>query len=157
MQDMNFQEKMVITIEPAKETDCEELYTIFGDWDKTQAFSKELFVSTFHLILQDTHNSLLIARDERQILGFVQIVKSMQLGLEPYYEVAELLIKEAERGKGIGKRLLARAEAFAIEHNVYETKLCSQVHRSRAHVFYENNGYEFCKISQFYEKNLRKP
>jgi hypothetical protein len=49
---------------------------------------------------------------------------------------------------------MAQAERVARGEGLSVVRLSSQIHRSRAHVFYENLGYEFLKISKYYEKKL---
>ena len=58
------------------------------------------------------------------------------------------------RGQGIGKMIIKRIEDISISEDIRVLKLSSQVHRSKSHVFYENQGFEMHKISKFYEKKV---
>jgi hypothetical protein len=49
---------------------------------------------------------------------------------------------------------MEKVEEIALEENIFLIKLSSQLHRSRAHVFYENLGFTVEKMSKFYEKRL---
>jgi ribosomal protein S18 acetylase RimI-like enzyme len=138
----------------ANENDKEELFTVFIDWDKNYSFDYDVFSKTFDEIFKSNTNWILLSKENNNIIGFVQIMYRIELGLEPYYEIVEFLVKETERSKGVGHELLIEVEKIAQKNKVKEIKLSSQVHRSRAHVFYEVNGYQYCKISKFYEKKI---
>ena len=58
-----------------------------------------------------------------------------------------LVVDEACRGAGAGAQLLAAAEGFAQAHGCAQLELSSSATRTRAHRFYEQNGYQ--------EKRLR--
>lgn len=144
----------MIAVEPVKESEAEELFGVFGDWDRNYPFDYSIFRKSLEEIITHSASKILVAKDNDRIVGFVQIMHRVELGLEPYYEIVELLVKETERSKGVGKALLTEVEKIARKETVNEIKLSSQVHRSRAHVFYEVNGYQYYKISKFYEKKL---
>ena len=55
--------------------------------------------------------------------------------------ITALVVHPDVRGKGLGRRLVAVAEAFARECGCGRLELTSAVHRYEAHVFYEKLGY----------------
>jgi len=61
--------------------------------------------------------------------------------------LSALVVDEAQRGSGVGAQLLAAAERFAAERGCAQLELSSSATRTRAHRFYEQNGYR--------EKRLR--
>lgn len=61
--------------------------------------------------------------------------------------LSALVVDAAHRGAGAGAQLLAAAERFAMEHGCAQLELSSSAARTRAHRFYERNGYR--------EKRLR--
>jgi GNAT superfamily N-acetyltransferase len=61
--------------------------------------------------------------------------------------LSALVVDEAHRSSGVGAQLLAAAERFAFEHGCAQLELSSSATRTRAHRFYERNGYR--------EKRLR--
>jgi ribosomal protein S18 acetylase RimI-like enzyme len=144
----------MITIDYAKSDDMEMMYELFGDWDKDYRVDRELFAASFARVIAEENNALLVARDGSDIVGYVQLYECNELGFEPFYEVAELLVSARYRSRGVGRLLMERVEEIARADGIREIKLSSQVHRSRAHVFYENIGFEFYKISKFYGKKI---
>jgi GNAT superfamily N-acetyltransferase len=61
--------------------------------------------------------------------------------------LSALVVDQAHRGAGVGAQLLAAAERFAREKGCTQLELSSSATRTRAHRFYEQNGYR--------EKRLR--
>lgn len=49
------------------------------------------------------------------------------------------------RGRGIGRKMFDELEAWARAHNVYYAILCSSMHRTGAHKFYDALGYQEVK------------
>lgn len=61
--------------------------------------------------------------------------------------LSALVVDERRRSAGIGQALLTAAEGFAMAHGCSQLELSSSSRRTRAHLFYERNGYQ--------EKRLR--
>ncbi|WP_323140662.1 GNAT family N-acetyltransferase [Massilia phyllosphaerae] len=55
--------------------------------------------------------------------------------------LSALVVDDAQRSGGIGAALLQAAEAFAREQGCAQLELSSNVARTRAHRFYERQGY----------------
>jgi GNAT superfamily N-acetyltransferase len=53
-----------------------------------------------------------------------------------------LVVEERVRGRGVGRRLVAEAEAWARAIGATRLSLTSAVHRKEAHQFYLNLGYQ---------------
>jgi len=60
---------------------------------------------------------------------------------EPYAWLAELYVREAHRGQGVGEALLARAEAHARDLGVYKIDLSVVAGNEAARRFYTRLGY----------------
>lgn len=101
-----------------------------------------------------TQDHIDLAFNEHGLVGYVQYGPRYRIGYEPYLELIQLLVSENQRSTGIGAELVGHVENVARETGMKAVRLDSQVHRSRAHVFYERLGYSFYKISKFYAKNL---
>jgi GNAT superfamily N-acetyltransferase len=70
-------------------------------------------------------------------------------------EVSGLVVDEQQRSKGIGQRLLERAEEWARANGCTMIGLRSNVIRGRAHAFYERLGYEHFKTQKSFRKHLQ--
>ena len=86
---------------------------------------------------------LLVARDERRLVGFVTFSKEqgsfdqeLQRGL-----VHDLFVHATHRGRGIGSRLLATAERKLAGEGCDVVSLETLAANDRARAFYRDNGY----------------
>jgi GNAT superfamily N-acetyltransferase len=61
---------------------------------------------------------------------------------EPVVWLTSLVVSSEHRGEGIGHKLVAACEAWAIEQGAERLSLTSATHREAAHAFYLNMGYE---------------
>jgi GNAT superfamily N-acetyltransferase len=85
-----------------------------------------------------------VAQDNGDILGFVNVEYRSRLNFEPPQGwIAELVVKEGRRGGGIGKQLLAQAEAAARARGCWSIALESATWRNDAHRFYEREGWDY--------------
>lgn len=143
-----------MTIEECTKQDIDDLYTLFCEWDIPHICSAVEFADSFERIFNESLNTVFIAKENGTIIGYVQVLRLLVLGMPVSFEVTELLVSKAQRSHGTGTALLEKAEAYAFENGGTEITLSSQLYRSRAHVFYESNGYTCNRMSKFYEKHL---
>lgn len=146
----------MVEIERCTEKDAADLFGLFGEWDPDFSFDRKIFDESFSGIMNDSDCIILLAREGAGLVGYLQMNRTQELGFETFFEVAQLLVAENRRNGGFGRKLMEKAEEIALENGVGVIKLSSQVHRSCAHVFYEGLGYEFYKISKFYQKKISK-
>jgi GNAT superfamily N-acetyltransferase len=71
-----------------------------------------------------------------------------------FAEIAGLVIDLEHRGRGIGERLLRRAEAWARECGVDRVRVRTNVRREDAHRFYERLGYVREKSQHVFQRKL---
>ena len=69
--------------------------------------------------------------------------------------ISALVVDESTRGTGVGQKLLIAAEQIACDRNCSQIELSSSEQRTRAHHFYENNGYK--EIRKRFVKILSGP
>ncbi len=143
----------MVSIVPFEKDEKEDLFEVFKDWDRAYSFDKDIFLRSIDE-LDGGVNRIFVAKEGARIVGYVQLIKTVNLGFEPYYEVAQLLVAEDHRGGGVGSTLMAEVERIVRADGVWMIKLSSRIQRSRAHVFYESLGYELSKVSKFYHKRL---
>ncbi len=68
--------------------------------------------------------------------------------------VQALVIDQACRGSGIGKRMMRTVEAWAREQGLGSVALASSLPRAAAHAFYEAIGYHRTATSHLFRKVL---
>ena len=88
------------------------------------------------------------------VVGWVHVTRTTWLEIDPFAEIGGLVVDAAHRCKGIGKALLDKAEAWALENGLSSLRVRSNVIRSRAHHFYEKAGYSIIKSQYVFEKKL---
>lgn len=87
-----------------------------------------------------------------EIVGWIEVAIERRLQTPPFAFIGGLVVKEGSRGSGIGRRLCARAEAWAWEQGVDILQLTSRSTRLDAHRFYLRDGYRIIKSSLVFEK-----
>ncbi len=140
-------------IEYSKEY-LESFIELMNDWGPSYNFSREDLVRQIDDALSCPENTLLIAVEGGVVLSYMQLRICSDIGFRRYAEIIQFLVREPERSRGIGRMMLEKTETFSRDMGVNCIKLHSRIERSRAHVFYEKNGFRFYKCSKFYEKDV---
>ncbi|MEJ7804599.1 MAG: GNAT family N-acetyltransferase [Telluria sp.] len=133
-------------IREAATEDLERIVQLFGQLGyPTQPKQVE---NHFHELRQSRSGQAFVAEDCGNIVG-VAIVHTMQAlhAQTSWALLSALVVDDKCRSSGVGTSLLTAAEGFAMQHGCSQLELSSSSARTRAHVFYERNGYQ--------EKRLR--
>jgi GNAT superfamily N-acetyltransferase len=93
-------------------------------------------------MLADPRADVLVADDGRALVGaatyyFVPVAHDSG----PWCRITTLVVDEAHRGHGIGRMLVAAAEAAARDAGCSRIEATSALQRTGAHRFYERFGY----------------
>lgn len=92
---------------------------------------------------------------EDKILGFVHVRLNDLLEVDRQAEVAALVVREGQRGRGLGRKLLEAAEVWASEYTK-TIVLRSRIQRVDAHEFYRRAGFTNTKTSYTFSKSISK-
>jgi ribosomal protein S18 acetylase RimI-like enzyme len=130
------------------------LASLIHQWGIPQICTPKSLAAQIQKISGRPDSRIYIALYKNRVVGYAQTTDKVLLCFDPFVEVEQLLVDEDCRSMGIGSVLMRRIEADALAGGMSMVKLSSQVHRTRAHLFYERMGYEFFKISKFYEKKI---
>jgi GNAT superfamily N-acetyltransferase len=90
-----------------------------------------------------------------KVVGFVQVFLINTVESEMFAEVMGLVVDKQQRRKGIGKKLMDAAEAWAKEHGSKVVRLRSQTKRIEAHRFYQDIGYQILKSQFTFYKEIK--
>jgi ribosomal protein S18 acetylase RimI-like enzyme len=86
-----------------------------------------------------------VAEQDGAIAGFVclmaRVPPDLDDSLEPYSYISDLVVRAAYRGRGIGRRLMAAAEAAARAAETKRLKIGVLVANKRAFEFYRAGGF----------------
>ncbi|MEM7427736.1 MAG: GNAT family N-acetyltransferase [Pseudomonadota bacterium] len=140
----------MLRFRPAEEADLDAVIGLL--WDDPQGrlredpsdAARQRYVSAFEEIEQDPGSVLLVAVNGDRIVGCAQV--SILSGLS-YQGIRRALIEDvriagAERGKGLGRELMAAACAHARDAGCEMIELFVHEERKDAHRFYESCGFE---------------
>ena len=75
------------------------------------------------------------------MLGFIGLLKYITYEIDGYVRILAMAVLQGQQNKGIGSKLLLRAEQYARQNNISKIMLTSHQKRLEAHAFYEHNGY----------------
>jgi GNAT superfamily N-acetyltransferase len=108
----------------------------------------------FALADRRDHALLVAARDTAAIGGWTEVELQHRLIADPYAEISALVVDAGLRRQGIGRTLVAAAEAWAGARGLARVRVRSNAARDAAHHFYPGLGYVLAKTSHTYERLL---
>lgn len=98
-----------------------------------------------------------VACVEGEVAGWIEVSVERRLQSEPFAMIGGLVVKDGERGRGIGRLLCQRAETWALALGLDKVRVTSRSTREGAHRFYLRDGYDLVKTSLVFEKKLPVP
>ncbi len=108
--------------------------------------------ATFRKISGNDDYYLLGARsDDRYLVGTVMAVvcHDPATGGRPFMVMENLVIDPGWQRKGAGSMLVREAESIARKRNCIYLQFCSSSHRTGAHAFYEEAGFDPGEVKGF--------
>jgi GNAT superfamily N-acetyltransferase len=94
----------------------------------------------FHALLE-AGDEILVAVFGSVVIGMVTLHRTPFLHRKPDGRIVSLVVAEAHRGRGVGARLVAAAEATLRAQGCGRVEVTSGDRRDRAHAFYVRAGY----------------
>lgn len=88
------------------------------------------------------------------IAGWIDVRITHYLQAGPRAEIGGLVVAAETRSLGIGRRLVAEAERWALGRGITQMVVRSRLDRERAHGFYLRAGYSRTKTSAVFTKDL---
>ena len=102
-------------------------------------------------VLKTKFDQILVVVDKGEAVGFVSAHLIPLIHEDGFLSrITALVVDEGYRGKGIGKKLVQKAEIWAKKQGAVKSEITSGAMRKKAHLFYEKMGY------QEYRKRLLK-
>ncbi len=131
---------MDLIIRPAGETDAGDIHRLNRDalgYD----YPLELTRRRLAAVLAGPGSSVFVAQAAGRVVGYIHAADYECTYTDSLKDILALAVEEGERGKGIGRMLLAAAEGWAKAAGACGIRLNSGFERENAHRFYEACGY----------------
>jgi GNAT superfamily N-acetyltransferase len=104
-------------------------------------------------LLEATDQVVLVATaPDHAVVGWIHGAEHLLLEAGSRCEILGLVVSSGYRRSGIGHRLLAAVEAWALSRRLPEVSVRSNVLRESSHPFYEKHGYRRVKTQHAYRK-----
>ena len=116
----------------------------------------EVFRRRLGQLLPKPHQVIFVAElgPDKKVIGWVQGEEREILAIGRYCEVVGLVVNQAHRGAGIGRRLMEAVEQWAAARGLEQVSLRSNIVRPESHAFYEKIGYTRFKTQHAYRKRV---
>jgi GNAT superfamily N-acetyltransferase len=103
-------------------------------------------------------SAVLVAEHDGQLLGLVAVTTIRYIERDGRLgRIVVLVVADSARGQGIGRRLVADAEAIAVSHGCVAMEVGSARRRIAAHAFYQSLGYvDKCDVSARFIRDLAR-
>ena len=142
------------TIRPMAAADAGEAARLAGELGYV---SDPLAVAARFAALAASTDAVLVAENGGGGLsGWIHVARDATLTHEPAAEIRGLVVDAASRRRGVGRALVAAAEAWARERGLARVRVRTRVTRTEAHAFYVECGYTLEKTQEVFEKRLQR-
>ncbi|HEV3187099.1 MAG TPA: GNAT family N-acetyltransferase [Acidimicrobiales bacterium] len=148
---------MDVLIRPIERDDVGVASLVIQGGSLSPQFEDEKNVDAYWSAVEETRRrrgDVLVADMNGDVVGVCQVLVFQHFQQTGGWccELESVHVRSDLRGKGVGTKLLAEAEALARRAGCYRIQLTSRNVRLDAHRFYETNGFE--KTSQGFKKKL---
>ena len=140
-------------IRSATATDYEDMARLAGQLGYP-ARAQEI-ASRYERLRGNPDHGVFVATDASRVLGWAHVKIEMSMVNDPKAQVAAIVIDAAHRGEGIGKELMQKVEAWALERGLASITLRCKIEREDAHLFYNRLGFRVAKTSHYFEKAVK--
>jgi GNAT superfamily N-acetyltransferase len=140
-------------VRPAIAADAAALATLSGQlgYPLDEATARGRFAA----IEDDPRHAVFVAEDEGgAVVGWIHIMPKIMLLVSDVCEIGGLVVDEGHRSRGVGRALVAAAEAWSRRSGYRELTVRSDTRRVAAHGFYPALGFVAAKEQKVYKKAL---
>ncbi len=132
-----------VQIGSACREDFEQVFVLLPQLWPGRHLDREKIFQVYIQGLDSKRQDYIIARVGERVVGFISLRIVMNLWAQGnLLEIEELVVEEAYRSMEIGTKLLQKTMAIAEQNHCRTVEVTSHVSRTRAHNFYEKNGFK---------------
>lgn len=110
----------------------------------------------FAAVVSAPGHAAMVAEAAGRVAGLVHVYARPALENPTEAIVQALVVESEDRRGGVGRALMAAAEAWAVARGVRSLALSSNIARSGAHAFYHALGYRTAATSLILRKSLNE-
>ena len=107
--------------------------------------------SNINKITASENHAAFVALYNQQIVGWIYAFMALLIESTTFVEIGGLVVDINFRNSGIGKKLVEKIKAWALEKAINEMRVRSNAVRGEAHKFYENNGFTEIKQQKVFQ------
>lgn len=127
-------------IKKMEKQDLEQIQVLYKEL-VPDGCSMETLKKNFDRTQDQPEYAVLVAKEGDQVLGSAIGIICVALDT-PFLVIENVVVDEACRGRGIGRKIFEALDAFAIENGCGYAMLASSGFRHGAHRFYEAVGFD---------------
>ena len=105
-------------------------------------------------LLSGKDDFLIVAELDGRVVGWLHAFAAMRLESGAFAEIGGMVVEEAFRGRGMGRRLVDEASAWARGKGFRTLRVRSNVVREDTHRFYLGLGFETVKSQAVFARDL---
>ncbi len=142
----------LITVRPVDERDVAAARTLLGQL----GYSLELAEVRRRLdaVSAAPGHGVFIAEADGTPVALLHVFERPALEKPPEAVVQSVVVDRGDRGRGIGRQMMAFAERWARERGLASVILASRIDRGDSHAFYTRLGYRRIATSHLFRKQL---
>jgi len=123
--------------------DFDQVYRLLRQLWPRKRLSRSKLRAVYDLRLDSPFSQHLCVTEGDRLVGFAALTFENSLWMQGRLAIVEeFVVEESYRGRGIGTRLLEAAVAMARARGARRVELDSATHRTEAHAFYRQRGFE---------------
>jgi len=143
---------MQIKVRTAQKEDCSEITHLTNQLGYPSTLEK--ICEIMDLVLAHNDHQVFIAENEKNIVGYIHLIRSMRIGSNPFIEIAAFIIDESSRSVGVGSSLIGESENWASSLGLKDIRIRSNIIRQEAHSFFQKRGFQNIKTQEVFSKHI---
>lgn len=127
---------------PAQPSDAEQIKNLY--LELVQDPNIDVDPNSIQSLAEDKNNILIVGEHSGKLVAtaFMTICPDVMYRDQPFAIIENIVVKESERGNGIGKALMAQLNQNARDRRCTKIMLLSSSKRPDAHIFFNRCGYD---------------